>query len=294
MEKITVRVPATTANIGPGFDSVGCALSLYNNISFALTDGLKITGCAKEFSNDQNLSYIGFDSVMKAAKRKYNGVHIDFLECDVPVSSGLGSSAALICAGAVAANHFCGNPFTTDRLLEITTPIEGHPDNLSPAFFGGMTASLSKNGTAYSVRYNPHPSLRFVALVPPFQISTNAARAALPKSIELSDAVYNISRVAVLLKAMETGDKKHINIALDDKLHQPYRRKLIKGYDIAERLALENGAIAFCISGAGPTCLALCDEEGFAAKLTALLKENGLGDWRVMDLPVDTSGTKII
>ncbi|MEE0946788.1 MAG: homoserine kinase [Acutalibacteraceae bacterium] len=294
MVKCTVRVPATTANLGPGFDSVGCAFSLYNTISFEIREsGISFTGCEDKYANEENLAYVGFKAVYTYLGKTPSGCHITFNSIDVPVSRGLGSSAALIVAGATAANRFLENALTKEEILTVCNSIEGHPDNLSPAIYGGLTASFVKDDIPYSVSYNIHPSLKFVALVPDFHLLTKTARSVLPTEIPFGDAVFNSSRLAVLLKALEKGDKKLINLSLDDRLHQPYRRGLIKGYDEAEKIAFKLGCIAFCLSGAGPTCLCLTDSDSFADDIKTELSKSGY-NWEVLNLPVDNDGAKLI
>lgn len=294
MVTCTVKVPATTANLGPGFDCVGCAFTLYNTLTFTLTEQkLSFSGCEEKYATEDNLAYAGFKAVYEYAGVPVPGCHISFDEISVPVSRGLGSSAALIVAGAAAANHFLNGKLTKKELLGVCNNIEGHPDNLSPAIYGGLTASLMRGDIPHSVRYSIHPSLRFVALVPDFELLTKLSRSVLPTEISFKDAVFNSSHLAVLLKALETGDKELIAIALDDKLHQPYRRSLIKGYDHAEMFAKELGAVAFCLSGAGPTCLCLTDSDDFAEKIKKKLHNANL-NWQVLSLPVDNAGARVI
>ncbi len=294
MVKCTVRVPATTANLGPGFDSVGCAFTLYNTLTFTLCgEGLSFSNCNEKYANEDNLAFIGFKGVYTYLKKDIDCVNISFDSISVPVSRGLGSSAALIVAGAVAANYFLNNPLSKEELLKICNKIEGHPDNLSPAIYGGLTASFTQDGVPYSISYNIHPSLKFVALVPDFELLTSVARSVLPSEIPFKDAVFNSSHLAVLLKALETGNKELISLSLNDKLHQPYRRKLINGYDEAEKISLELGAISFCLSGAGPTCLCITDNDSFAENIKQAFKEKNL-NWQVLNLPVDNLGAKII
>lgn len=294
MVKCTVRVPATTANLGPGFDCVGCAFTLYNTLTFTLcSEELSFSGCEEKYANCQNLAYIGFRDVYTYCSKPVPPCHISFDNICVPVSRGLGSSAALIVAGATAANSFLGNILTKEEILAVCNKIEGHPDNLSPAIYGGLTASLMSESVPYSVRYNIHPSLKFIALVPDFQLLTKNARSVLPDAVPFKDAVFNSSHLAVLLKALETGDKAVISVAMDDKLHQPYRRSLIKGYDEAEKLARELGCIAFCLSGAGPTCLCLCDKEDFAEQIKEKLHNAGF-NWQILSLPIDNNGATVL
>lgn len=294
MVKCTVKVPATSANLGPGFDCVGCAFTLYNTMSFTLqSQGLTFSGCEEKYANENNLAFIAFRDVYTYLGLPVPGCHIEFVETNVPVSRGLGSSAALIVGGATAANYFLQNKLSKEEILAVCNNIEGHPDNLSPAIFGGLTASLMNGTQVCSVRYGIHPSLSFVALIPDFELLTSLARSVLPKEIPFGDAVFNSSHLAVLLKALETGDKDLIKIALDDRLHQPYRRSLINGYDTAEEIAKELGAVSFFLSGAGPTCLCLTDKADFAEQMKKKLNGAGL-NWQVLSLPVDNNGAMVI
>ena len=288
MEKVTVRVPATTANLAAGFDVLGCALGLYNKISFTPADTLSFSGCPEEFRNEENLAYVAYVSVWKHLKKEVPPVHIH-IEADVPVCRGLGSSAALIAGGAMAANIMAGSPYSREELLAITTIIEGHPDNLAPALLGGLTASMMDGEKVYSVRYQPHAQLRFVALSPDFPLSTHEARSVLPKSVPYADAVRNGGYLAVLLRALEQGDEALISVALRDHLHQPYRRKLIHEFDAVEKLANKNGCHAVCVSGAGPTLLCITRDPAFAEKMREDVKSLKHG-WTVRDLPVDHQG----
>ena len=291
MARITVRVPATTANLAAGFDTLGCALTLYNTLSFEESDHLSFSGCDQAYQNEDNLAYQGFARVYAHIGKPVPPVHID-IRAEIPVSRGLGSSAALLAAGAAAANHLSKAGLSKDMLIALTTQIEGHPDNLAPAFCGGLTASMMEDGQVYSIRYTPHPALRFVALSPDFPLSTHAARAVLPAAIPHADAVFNVSRVAVLLGALQNGNEEVIAAALKDRLHQPYRQSLIDEYDAVRTLSEQNGCKALCISGAGPTLLCLTKDKAFAAKMqkaAASLSHR----WTVRDLQVDPVGVHL-
>ena len=196
MNSVTVRVPATTANLACGFDTLGCALSLYNTLSFTLSDRLSFTGCDEEFQTPDNLACQGFDAVYARLGRPAPSVHID-IRADIPVCRGLGSSAAMLAAGAMAANALSGAELSKAELLSIITPIEGHPDNLAPALFGGLVASTSRDGKVYSAHYPVHESLHFVVLSPDYTLSTHKARAALPSSVSFADAVFDLSHLAM-------------------------------------------------------------------------------------------------
>lgn len=290
---VTVRVPATTANIGPGFDSFGCALALYNTLSFEETPaGLVFEGCPADYQTEENLAVVSYKAVMDALGLPMTGLRV-IIRADIPICRGLGSSAALIAAGAVAANALHGGTLSALDLLAICNAIEGHPDNLAPALLGGMTVSMVENGRAWAARYNVHPRLRFTALIPDFELSTHLAREALPKEVPFADAVFNISRAGVLLKALENGDEALIRLALEDRLHQPYRGRLITGYDQVKALALASGCTAFCISGAGPTLLCLSFDDAWETPFRG--KIGGIpGHWQMLPLPVDHQGAQII
>ena len=190
------------------------------------------------------------------------------IAAEIPVCRGLGSSAALIAGGAAAANLLHGAPLSRAELLDVTNAIEGHPDNLAPAIFGGLTASLVEEGHAHTVQLPLCQRLRWVAAVPDFELSTHTARGVLPAAVPFADAVYNASRAAVLVGALACGDHDLLRCALRDRLHQPYRYALIPEAGAVETTARECGALAFCISGAGPTLLCLTDDPGFSGRLT--------------------------
>lgn len=290
MNKIIVRVPATTANIGPGFDSMGCALALYNYITCEVLPAgkLVITGCPEPYQNEENLAVQGYRAVLSRLGLPNEGLSLN-IRAEIPVCRGLGSSAAMIAGGAAAANLLHGASLSSAELLAVTNEIEGHPDNLAPAIYGGLTASLVEDGIPRTVRLPLSPTLRWVAAIPNFELSTHLARAVLPKEVTFVDAVYNASHVAVLVGALGRGDRELIAMALRDRLHQPYREKLIPEYNKVKTAAEQCGAIAFCISGAGPTLLALTDEASFAAQFAEKCKRLE-HRWNIMELAVDTEG----
>ena len=290
MKKITVRVPATTANIGPGFDSMGCALALYDRLTCEVLPAgeLRITGCPAEYQNGENLAVRGYRAVLKRLGLPDEGLALE-IKAEIPVCRGLGSSAAMIAGGAAAANLLHGAALSPAELLEITNEIEGHPDNLAPAIYGGLTASLVEDGVPRTVRLPLSPALRWVAAVPDFELSTHLARGVLPREVPFADAVYNASHAAVLAGALGSGDRELIAMALRDRLHQPYRESLIPEYGSVKQAAERCGAIAFCISGAGPTLLALTDEAGFAARFAGAC-QGFEHRWHVMELAVDNEG----
>ncbi len=293
MKRCTIRVPATTANLGPGFDAFGCALKLYTDVTFEETEaGLEITGCDEAFAGPDNLAYTSYCAVLASLSEEVRGVKIH-IDANIPICRGLGSSAALLVAGAMGANVLRGSKLSTQGLLNITNAMEGHPDNLAPAFYGGLTASMVDNGLPVTVNFPLHPDWEFLALVPDFDLPTPLARSVLPTQIPRSDAVYNIAHGAMVLKALELGDERLLRNAMQDRLHQNYRKSLIPDFERIEALVRTTGA-AFCLSGAGPTllCITLDPhlEEKLAKKLPAVTQAN----WEMMPLFVEFQGARVI
>ena len=288
-----VRVPASSANLGPGFDSFGIAWQLYNEIDFQITeDGLPISGCAEEYQNEDNLAWRGFRRVLERCGVPFTGVSIRFMRCSIPVSRGLGSSAALIAAGVTAANELYELGLSREDLLLLATEVEGHPDNVAPALYGGLGVSAMDGGRAITRRFPLSDRLRFAALVPPFELSTTLARSVLPAELPREDAIFNISRGALLLRALGDGDAELLNFAMDDRIHQRYRAKLIDGFKTARIEAQECGAAGICISGAGPTLLCVAERPDFPARMETAL-ELALPGWEFMELTPDLDGAKL-
>ena len=214
MKRVTIRVPATTANLGPGFDAFGCALSLHTDVTFEETEfGLEITGCDEAYAGPDNMAYTSFCAVLASLSEELRGVKIH-IESQIPVCRGLGSSAALLVAGAMGANVLRGNRLSTQGLLNITNAMEGHPDNLAPAFYGGLTASMVDNGLPVTVNFPLHPDWQILALIPDFHLPTPLARSVLPKDVHREDAIYNVAHGAMVLKALELGDEKLLRNAM--------------------------------------------------------------------------------
>ena len=293
MKRVTIRVPATTANLGPGFDAFGCALSLYTDVTFEETEaGLEITGCDEEFTGPDNLADVSYCAALATMSEELRGVKIH-IDAQIPVCRGLGSSAALLVAGAMGANVLRGNKLSTQGLLNITNAMEGHPDNLAPAFYGGLTASMVDNGLPVCVNFPLHPDWEFLALVPDFDLPTTLARQALPTEYNRADAVYNIAHGALVLKALELGDEKLLRNAMQDRIHQPYRKKMIADYDKIESLIRTTGA-AFCLSGAGPTLLCITRNPGLEEKLAKKLHDITEANWQMIPLHVEFQGARVI
>ncbi len=288
-----ILVPASSANLGPGFDCFGIAWQLYNELEFIPGgDRLVITGCGEKYSNENNLAYRAYKAVLERFHLAPEPLKINFLRCDIPISRGLGSSSALLVAGLMAANAIHGLSMSRDELLSVATALEGHPDNVAPALFGGLTASAVEAGIPLSVRYPLSPRLFFTALIPPFELSTELSRKVLPHDVPRADAIFNVSRAALMLSALGSGDIALLRAAMADRLHEPYRRALIDGYDTARGLAYTHGAEAMCISGAGSTLLCVAAHPDLAANISADLAAH-LPGWRAVSLLPELEGARI-
>lgn len=285
-----VKIPGSSANLGPGFDCFGLAWQCYNEMEFSPGgEGLKISGCPERFQNRDNLAYAGYKAVLDACGLREEPLSIEFLDTDIPVSRGLGSSAALIVGGAAAANSLHGLNLSKNELLSIATPVEGHPDNIAPSLFGGFTVSAMEAGRAITASFPVSDKLFFTALIPDFELSTELSRSVLPAQFSRADAIFNVSRAALLLKSFETGDAELVSVALADRLHQPYRTKLILGFEQVQKMANELGADGMCISGAGSTLLCIADSESFSEKMASAMAESFPG-WRVRPMLPDLTG----
>ncbi|MVX62274.1 homoserine kinase [Clostridium chromiireducens] len=293
---IRVRVPATSANMGPGFDSLGIALNLYNDFEFReLEDGLKFNGMPEEFCNEENIIYQAMKHCFDKAGYKIKGLEISEIKQDVPVSRGLGSSSTCIVGGLVGANEILGKKFSDDELLEMAVEIEGHPDNVAPALLGGMVVAIVDENKTYYDKVNVKDGIKFVSIIPDFRLSTEKARSVLPKEISLKDGVYNVSRAALMVSCFCSGKYELIKYACKDAFHQNYRSKLIPGFEEVYNMSYELGALACYLSGAGPTIMAIIDEgdERFSNKLREFLRIKGL-EWNILELSLDNAGATII
>lgn len=285
---VTISVPATTANIGPGFDCFGCALNMRATFTFETAEKTAVTGCPPQYANENNLVQRALRFAAQRMGLALPPVKLT-IASPIPPARGLGSSAALIVAGVAAAGVFSGRTLSKETMLDMATAIEGHPDNVSPAIFGGLRLSFMEGDSVVSVPAPVHPSLKFLALVPGFSLPTAKARAALPAQINRADAVHNIGRAAVLIKALEMGDMGLIALALRDRIHQPYRFPLIPNADDVRKAASALGCDAFFISGAGPTLMCVYQDDGFEKAMAENIKAIP-GNWQAMALEVDGEG----
>lgn len=272
MEGVKVRVPATSANLGPGFDCLGLALNLYNKLEVHEDDKLRIDveGDGAELipADASNLTYRAMKRVYESAGLDCPGFFIRQVNA-IPLARGLGSSAAAIVGGLVAANALLDNALDKHELARIACSLEGHPDNVVPCLLGGLAASAMEDNEVFYARTLPHELFSFAAMVPVFALSTKKARQALPDSYPRADAVRNVGRAVLMYAALEQGRGDIMKAASSDRLHQPYRKALIPGWDDVNACAVDAGALAVYLSGAGPTVMAIFDrqDEGFMRRL---------------------------
>ena len=293
MNDITIKVPATAANLGPGFDCLGCALTLYSYITFSKnSQNVEITGCEKKYSNKNNLIYLAYKSTLDYLKIDNKNVSIN-IDSKIPIARGLGSSATMLVAGAVGAYVLNDVKIDKNKILEITNKIEGHPDNLAPAIFGGLTASLVENNKPIIRKFIINKNWKFITLIPNFRLSTKKSREVMPKEITKDDAIYNISRIPLLINSLAQGDQNLLHIALNDKIHQPYRKVLIDHYDDIQKIANDN-KIPFCLSGAGPTLLLIVKNNQNIQNVIEKINETVKNKWTIKNLDIDDCGFSVV
>ena len=257
--RVHVRVPATSANLGPGFDALGLALALHNEVEAAEADGVSVRiegeGADRLPAGPDNVVARGVRLAFDAAGGTFKGVALTCVN-RIPTARGLGSSAAAWVGGLVAGNALLGEPLDGDALLALATRAEGHPDNVAAALLGGLTVSCVDAERVTAIALPVPADVRWVVLVPAVSSSTAEARAVLPASVPHADAVFNVQRVALLLAALSAGRPAALRAALDDRLHQPYRLALFPWMPAVIDAARRSGALGCVLSGAGPALLA--------------------------------------
>lgn len=299
MSKVKVRIPATTANMGPGFDTLGMALKLYNEIEVEeITGETEIYNNGIRISDDfrDNLIYKSIKMTMERQDYSCSGIKIDVTKCDIPMSRGLGSSSSCIVGGIAAANSIIDSRMSMDDVISLATEIEGHPDNVVPAALGGMVISLREdNKIIYSRVCLPH-ELKFAAMIPDFEVNTALSRKVLPKSYLKEDCVFNVSRAAMLVNALNNSEFDKLRACFQDKIHQPYRKNLIKSSETIFKKCKELGATGEFISGSGSTLMAVLSDENPEKFVNSMKKFlSGFEDnWNVILLEPDLDGVKIL
>ena len=303
--RAVVRVPGTSANCGPGFDCLGVATTIYNYLDLTLLRSNKFVvdssgeGADKIPRGKRNLTWQAIHRLLQEVGREdeFKGAIIR-TQNNVPLSRGLGSSSTAIVAGLMAANEIVGSPLDKNALLKLATELEGHPDNVAPAIFGGFTVSVMSNGEVQTFNFMPRIKLKLIVTVPDFELSTRLARKVLPKNVSMKDAIFNVSRASMLIAALVKGREELLPFAFDDALHQPYRKKLVPGMTEVFDAAKSAGALGAAISGAGSCLIAFTTakshlEDKIASAMVAAFKAHDVKS-KALILNVDGRGAKIL
>ncbi|SHN83334.1 homoserine kinase [Desulfitobacterium chlororespirans] len=296
---VCVRIPATSANLGPGFDCLGMALSLYNVVRIEPSDAFQITlkgdYTADIPADETNLVWQSMCTLWEAIGFEIPTVSLD-LENNVPPTRGMGSSSAAIVGGLVAANEYAGGVLSKQEILQIANRIEGHPDNVAPALLGGVTLAVTTETSVIARIVHSQPQFMALAIVPDFYLSTEKSRNVLPVSISRADAVYNLSRTALLVEALIHENYELLKEGMQDRLHQNQRASLVPGLGETLQVALDSGAYGSALSGSGPTILALVSSdkaEQVSQAMVDSLAAHGLTAKAYL-LSVDSEGAAVI
>lgn len=294
---VRVKVPATSANMGSGFDCLGIGLCLYSVVEMSEESG------GLTIIDNSNMGYVPKDEsnlIYAAAKRVfdavgYNPSGIKIVQSSrIPMTRGLGSSSACIIGGALAANVLSGRKLSYSELLDIACSMEGHPDNVTPAMYGGMCAAAVSDGHVYAKSIKINSKIKAAVFIPDYFVSTKKSRGAVPESFSREDAVFNISHAALMLAAMSGGNTELLREASGDRMHQQYRKSGIEAYDFIFETAYGLGAKAVYLSGSGPTIVAVLDGKykSFQSRAQKILNENGY-NIRCSILSIDNVGTVV-
>lgn len=285
-----ISVPASSANLGPGFDVLGLALDLANTCEFKLSDN------KEEFENNinSNLIYKAYNYAFDFYGEEVLPVDFD-LDTNIPLSRGLGSSASCIVMGIMAAFDVMKRDFDKKEILKLATKMEGHPDNVAPAIFGNAVASILKDDQVYLEEFEVSNNFKFLAIIPEFKLPTNEARDALPKTYSKEDAVFNLSRLSMVILSLISGNEENLRVALDDKIHEPYRLKLIPEIDEIEKIIDDSEALGHYLSGAGSTIMVVLKADDNTSEDQIKNKLDKLSNsYEVRLLDIDEKGAFII
>jgi homoserine kinase len=310
--KVSVKVPASTANLGPGFDCLGMALPLYNTITIEETvlpgTGIEINVMTEDEAIDEmtfeNIPKDENNLIYKAVEMLYNSIGQEpselkiNIQTGIPITRGLGSSSSIVVGGLLAANKLLGNPADETALLAIATEVEGHPDNVAPAMFGGFClASMEDDGSVSCTKLPWPENWKLTVLIPDYELDTAIARSVLPEKISIKDASFNVKKCAMLIDSVYRKDSEMMKKSLKDKIHQPYRADLIKGFkEISELIENKDDILGCVVSGAGPTILVISENNGFdkiKGDVVKIFKDlNVYCD--IKTLNIENEGTKVI
>lgn len=250
---LTIKTPATSANLGPGFDCLGLALNIYNSFEVELSDHTFLENIEERFNNENNL-------FLKAYRRGCQEIGVNdhihaVFHCDIPVSRGLGSSASLITAGITAASILHDDALSEEEIFALASEMEGHPDNAAPCIYGGLTASMVNDGRFVTHQLPLSDNWKFTVFIPDFEVSTEQARSILPESYPRAVASQNAAHAIMMVSALQSGNPFFLKEAAIDQIHEPYRKKLIHNFDDLKKIAEDSTDGRFLISGSGSTCI---------------------------------------
>ncbi len=296
----TVQVPATSANLGPGFDTLGLALDLFLNVK--VKEARQDITVYYTVNNRQKVSINPDNNLIVKAMQKvfeqmdiYEPSFVIRVENNIPIGRGLGSSAAAIVAGMYAANKLIGDKFSTAQLMKWAVGMEGHADNIVPAIVGGLTTAMVYENEVYYQKVDLPNNFNVIVAVPDFKLPTQKSRAVLPEKIALQDTIYNLQRACFLLASLHNADFRHLNLAMDDMIYQPLRKQFIPGFDEVFSAAYANGALGVAMSGAGPSVIAFAnrDLDAIGSAMREAFLHNKLA-CNVYNLAPNTKGVRVI
>ena len=290
MEKnLTIKVPASSANIGPGFDCLALALDIWNTITVSSGDNtVSINGYGKEFltKNQSNLILKSFHRIFQETGQSPPSVHFE-CENNIPIGKGLGSSAASVIGGLIAGNQLLNNPFTNNQILSFASDIEGHPENAAAALLGGFQIVIKSPNTLLTSEVHLKESMKAILFIPEIEMPTAESRKVLKSTISRDDAIFNIGRAALLVNALSLGDLELLSTATEDRLHQPARQKIFLPMSNLFNAAKNSGALAYFLSGAGSTVIAFAQEKEFTIgyEMADAASKSGIdGEIRISEL----------
>lgn len=297
----TVKTPASSANLGPGFDVLALALGLHDTITLKPgTEGFTLTVSGEGQGKldkypDKNLARRSIIALYRKLGVAPPPIHIH-MDNSIPLSRGLGSSAAAIVGALTAADAFSDANLGKDEIFNLAVELEGHADNVAAALYGGLVIAYKEDNGFKVKKARPSANIGVALLVPDAGLSTAKARAVLPQEVSRDQAVFNIGRAALLVEALITGDSERLSTAVEDALHQTWRRGLIPDYNVTEHACYLAGAAGVALSGAGPTLIAFYDKKDAAAFQSGLVNELELAGVRrrALFLDIDTDGASVV
>lgn len=294
---IRLRVPASSANMGAGFDTLGVAVGLYNRIQIEeIPSGLEIINKNTQSfipKDGNNLIYSAMMYLFESVGYKPKGYRI-VQNSKIPMTRGLGSSSACIIGGMLAANIISGRTLSYNEIIHLAAKMEGHPDNVGPALFGGFCVSLTDGDKTIIKSTKIERDIKFAVIIPDFFVATKKSRGVLPSRVDFKDAVYNIGHASMFQAAMLTGDMNALKMSAKDKLHQQYRKNYVDGMEDIFEKTYALGSHATYLSGSGPTILSVLDGDydKFSDGMKKYFEENNL-KWKCMILPIDNVGAVV-